>query len=493
MKRKILLTVALSFCLTLMLGFGSSALAAQNKIDVIYDSSPIIFDVQPQSLNGRTMVPFRQIFETLGYDVDWNEATKTVTAKSKEGGDTITLKLGSTNITMNEKTVQSDVPLITKNNRTLVPVRIVSELSGKDVLWDDYGPAVMIYSKLGEEATRQAQSSNQSLAVGDGKLFFSDYNQKSAKSTLIQLDLASGDSTKTALADPEFNGLQWAGDKLFIEGVEDFYMYSPADSSVQTYEFQPNAWIYNGYFYDNAIYGAHCYNLKSGQRTIRSQDFAKLNPVDNQVSLLDDEMPVKSGYIIKNGKIFNKGAVEDIVTGKVTYVDDKFKDNENRYVDYYYDEEFGNEYSGVVAQAVHGDYYYCAYITVNYDYWTETSHIIRYNYKTGEAKELSPLLHTEICDIAVTDNSIYYTTYYDQIYRADLNGNHAVPLAESYFTPREITVYGNSIIYMNYDYDTGCNVIKALNTDGTNHHTLYKLQGSYPYHYYDGMGAEDEY
>lgn len=38
----------------------------------------ISFDVQPQIINGRTMVPIRAIAEELGYEVGWNQSSQTV-------------------------------------------------------------------------------------------------------------------------------------------------------------------------------------------------------------------------------------------------------------------------------------------------------------------------------------------------------------------------------------------------------------------------------
>lgn len=468
MKRKtLLLTIVLSLCLTLVLGFGSSALAAQSKIDVIYDGSPITFDVQPQSQNGRTMVPFRQIFETLGYDVEWNEAAKTVTAKSKEGSDVITLTLGSTNITMNEKTVHSDVPPITKNNRTLVPVRIISELSGKDVLWDDYGPAVMIYSKLGEDATPQVQSSNQGITIAEGTLYFGDHNRKSATTTLSQINLKTGEISKTNLIDPEMSNLQWTGKEVFVEGAENLYLYSPANGTVRTLAFQPESWIYNTCFYEGAIYGAHCYNLPSNQKAVHSKDFAKLDITNQKVNLLNNNMSAGIDYIIYDGRIFSEGMIEDMSTGKMSYIDDIFRQKPK------------NKQLSVRAQAVHGDCYYCAYMVFDYSTWDEKIYIARYNYKTGETKQLPPLPDRDISAMAITDNSIYYQTCYNDFFRTDINGNHPVRIGACQTLSNVFTIYDNQIIYMDFEYDSGAGRIRALNTNGTNHRTLYEMPNGY--------------
>ncbi|MCL1863583.1 MAG: copper amine oxidase N-terminal domain-containing protein [Defluviitaleaceae bacterium] len=82
------------------------------------------------------MIPLRAIAEGLGADVDWNEATRTVS------------------ITRNGQTafVTIDMPLpdgmgvaVIEGGRTFVPARYVSEILGAQVRWDDASRAVYIY------------------------------------------------------------------------------------------------------------------------------------------------------------------------------------------------------------------------------------------------------------------------------------------------------------------------------------------------------------
>ena len=48
-------------------------------IKVLLDGKALTFDVPPQLINNRTMVPLRAIFEAMGAKVDWNGDTQTVT------------------------------------------------------------------------------------------------------------------------------------------------------------------------------------------------------------------------------------------------------------------------------------------------------------------------------------------------------------------------------------------------------------------------------
>lgn len=52
----------------------------------------MIFDVEPEIIDGRTMVPVRAIFEAMGASVSWDEASGTVFAEKL--GKTVEFKIG---------------------------------------------------------------------------------------------------------------------------------------------------------------------------------------------------------------------------------------------------------------------------------------------------------------------------------------------------------------------------------------------------------------
>lgn len=84
--------------------------------------------------NGRTLVPFRAIFNVLGLEVDWHEDTRTVTAYNDN--IKVILKINSNIAYVNGNPVSLDVPAKIVNGRTLVPLRFVSESLGRIVDWD---------------------------------------------------------------------------------------------------------------------------------------------------------------------------------------------------------------------------------------------------------------------------------------------------------------------------------------------------------------------
>jgi len=87
-------------------------------------------------------VPLRPIFEALGAEVDWGQATQTVTAV--KGDIIITLRIGSRTLLKNGQEIRLDVPAMIVGGRTMVPARAVAESLGTKVEWDQRTRTVTI-------------------------------------------------------------------------------------------------------------------------------------------------------------------------------------------------------------------------------------------------------------------------------------------------------------------------------------------------------------
>jgi uncharacterized protein YbbC (DUF1343 family) len=104
-------------------------------IGVTVDNVAIFFDSEPYiDDNNRTMVPVRAISEALGAVVGWDDATRTVSITN----DTleITLTIGSSTAKVNGVERWMDTVPVIQNDRTMVPVRFVSSFLGANVEWD---------------------------------------------------------------------------------------------------------------------------------------------------------------------------------------------------------------------------------------------------------------------------------------------------------------------------------------------------------------------
>lgn len=113
-----------------------------SEISVKLNGSALSFDVAPQIINDRTMVPMRKIFESMGATVDWNQDTKTVT--SVKGDKTISMTIDSAEMTVNGAAVALDSAPTIVDDRTLVPVRAIAEAFGSTVDWDGATKTVTI-------------------------------------------------------------------------------------------------------------------------------------------------------------------------------------------------------------------------------------------------------------------------------------------------------------------------------------------------------------
>ncbi len=112
------------------------------EITVKVNGDSVDFDQAPISSNGRVLVPLRAIFEALGAQVKWDNATRTVTAT--KGATNITVVIDNNSPTVNGVSKKLDVPAQIVNGRTLVPVRFISESLGAVVEWNEGTQTVSI-------------------------------------------------------------------------------------------------------------------------------------------------------------------------------------------------------------------------------------------------------------------------------------------------------------------------------------------------------------
>ena len=92
-------------------------------------------DVAPFIENGTTLVPLRFISEVLGAEVTWLADTKQVQILHQ--GHEIMLTIGSASVSVDGLPQELDVPAQLVNNRAFVPLRFISETLGADVDYDD--------------------------------------------------------------------------------------------------------------------------------------------------------------------------------------------------------------------------------------------------------------------------------------------------------------------------------------------------------------------
>ncbi|NHN33197.1 copper amine oxidase N-terminal domain-containing protein [Paenibacillus agricola] len=146
MKHKISLLIAL--CLSF---FFAQIILAEDAVQiptitVKYQGIPIIFEGTPILENGSVLVPFRGIFETLGLKVGWEPTTKRVTGTSEFVK--IDMTIGKKTVLVNNEKFELESEPRMIHGVTMVPLRFVSESTGKKVSWDPATDTVLINKQM---------------------------------------------------------------------------------------------------------------------------------------------------------------------------------------------------------------------------------------------------------------------------------------------------------------------------------------------------------
>ena len=175
-------------------------------IKIVVNGKEIVSDVAPIIENSRTLVPVRTISEALMCDVAWDNENKAVSvfdgaymyflwidkdAAFKIDGSAI---CGSYLMDVSPKIL---------NDRTLVPIRCISELFGADVNWDDKTRTVNIdYTPLFNEAPEEGsceQYSAYTLSMSEMYDTYRDYCFSQKRITKAEIELENGGIIKLDL------------------------------------------------------------------------------------------------------------------------------------------------------------------------------------------------------------------------------------------------------------------------------------------------------
>lgn len=137
MRKAISLSVGV-LVLSLCLLVASPSLLAghSHDVDVYVNGVKVVFPDQKPFIDATvniTYVPLRFVSEALGAEVEWDGSKRRVviTQQNKE----INMKIGSRNATIDGEAMFVGVSAKLVNERTMVPLRFVSEVLGAEVDW----------------------------------------------------------------------------------------------------------------------------------------------------------------------------------------------------------------------------------------------------------------------------------------------------------------------------------------------------------------------
>ena len=108
--------------------------AMPGRINIKLNGEYRYFYDEPKIVEGRVLLPFRELFEFFGMEVSWDAESSSAKAVSAESEIQITVDNEKAYVNGEEKLL--DVPATIINNRFYVPVRFVGESLGYVVRWD---------------------------------------------------------------------------------------------------------------------------------------------------------------------------------------------------------------------------------------------------------------------------------------------------------------------------------------------------------------------
>lgn len=175
--RRFLILAAAALSFMTMTVFGAEMNLIYNEIYHYYNEDDVFLEINgepietnempPIILMDRTLVPVREVFEALGADVDWiNETQQT---KIAYDGIEVLFTTGSPVVYMGRSKYaipETDPTPMIINDKTMVPIRIVANLLGFDVQWDNSRRTVMLiddtYEKEPSNTAKPSNPSNES-------------------------------------------------------------------------------------------------------------------------------------------------------------------------------------------------------------------------------------------------------------------------------------------------------------------------------------------
>jgi len=163
----VILTVVLLFALVVP----GVAASASEPITVLVGGERVTFpDQGAVIIDNRVLVPVRGVFEDLNFNVDWNPNTRRATLT--RGSDIVIITIGSAVFTTNGANHTLDTQAQIINGRAMLPLRLVLESVGYNLDWNSTTRTVSITSQLPPTVTiaATAQPTTGGSVTGGGAI-----------------------------------------------------------------------------------------------------------------------------------------------------------------------------------------------------------------------------------------------------------------------------------------------------------------------------------
>lgn len=193
------LSKTILYVLCFILSYSTIIYAQSQDVSVWVDGEKKEIEGHAFLENGATYIPMRAIFELLGAEVEWRANLKEVTGI--KGGRNVIVKIDSPTAFLNNRVVSMPKPAKLINNRTMVPIRFVSEALGAKVEWDGTNNRVLVITELETEADKSRQPIlSYKMAIDKGIKNSPEY-----KSSIIDSDRASQSNQDLIISPGSYN------------------------------------------------------------------------------------------------------------------------------------------------------------------------------------------------------------------------------------------------------------------------------------------------
>ena len=257
------------FLLVLILGT-NVIYASDLDISVRLNGIRIGFDQPPIIQEGRTLVPMRAIFESLGCAVTWFPQEQSIIAISGEGS-IITMNINSNVMSKNGNAITLDVPPQIVNSRTLVPLRAVGESLDANVEWISTSMTVNIIKESLIQLSNSGTGNQLSQAVN------------AQNSRLVSV---------SALPAPSNGGTVSGGGSV------------EANSIITLQAIPSNGWKFDGWYERGTkINSDTVWNTTVFENKVYHAQFSQLTevPTTQQVNIISNASPSNGGSVLGGG------------------------------------------------------------------------------------------------------------------------------------------------------------------------------------------------
>ncbi|MGM1046172.1 MAG: N-acetylmuramoyl-L-alanine amidase [Bacillota bacterium] len=136
----------LMFLVVFLLAFPKVGDASSGSAKIFLDGEQLNLTsgVKVANVNNNILIPIRVVSENLGFKVDWEKSSQSVTVQNSN--TTVKMVVGSNTAEIDGSQVSMNITPVLNGQTTLVPLRFVSSQMGMDVKWDNQMKAVFLSS-----------------------------------------------------------------------------------------------------------------------------------------------------------------------------------------------------------------------------------------------------------------------------------------------------------------------------------------------------------